>query len=428
MRSRRARAQNQQKPVVIMKNEELQKVLDKIRTYRDEAIRLETELTGRPALGPENGGEGEQEKAAWLKAYLEELGLKVDQYNSPDERVSCGYRPNLTAVLKGRSKSGPKLWIMSHTDVVPPGDYKLWSGDPYVVRVEGDKLIGRGVEDNQGGMVSSILAVKAFLETAVTPNAPVGLVLMADEETGSEHGMQYLMKEHRDLFDKKDLVIIPDSGSPKGVDIEVAEKSILWIRIRTLGKQTHGSVPEKGINAHKAAAFLTTRLNTLYHRFRRRNELFAPPISTFEPTKKEANVPNVNTIPGEDVIYFDCRILPEYKLRDVVRAVREMARETEKKYRVKIKLEFPQMESAAPPTAPDAPVALAISRAVKDLRRRKTKSIGIGGGTVAKYFRDAGFPCAVWCTMDERAHTPDEYTKIPYLLADAGVFAHIALQ
>jgi succinyl-diaminopimelate desuccinylase len=410
-----------------MNKDALNAVIGKIDGYRDDVITLETELTKRQALGPESDGDGEKEKAEYLKSYIEDLGLRVDQYDSPDDRVSCGYRPNLVTVLDGETK-GPKLWIMAHVDVVPPGDLGLWSGDPWTVRVDGDKLIGRGVEDNQGGMVSSLLTVKAFKEAGVKPHLPIGLVLVADEETGSVHGLQYLMENHKDLFRKDDLVVIPDSGSPKGVEIEVAEKSILWIKIRTVGKQTHGSVPEKGINAHKAAAWLTTRMNTLYHRYRRRNDLFAPPISTFEPTRKEANVPNVNTIPGEDILYFDCRILPDYKLSDVIKSVRRLARETEKKYRVKIKLEFPQMEKAAPPTSPDAPVAVAIARAVKELRRRRTQTIGIGGGTVAKYFRDAGFPCAVWCTMDEQAHTPDEYTMIPYILDDARVFAHVAMQ
>jgi succinyl-diaminopimelate desuccinylase len=71
---------------------------------------------------------------------------------------------------------------------------------------------------------------------------------------------------------------------------------------------------------------------------------------------------------------------------------------------------------------------VAIARAVKDLRRIKTKPVGIGGGTVAKFFRQAGFPCVVWSTMDDRAHTPDEYALIPHILEDAKVFAHVALQ
>jgi succinyl-diaminopimelate desuccinylase len=169
-------------------------------------------------------------------------------------------------------------------------------------------------------------------------------------------------------------------------------------------------------------------MQTMYQKFRRRDTLFHPSNSTFEPTKKEANVPNVNTIPGEDVIYFDCRILPSYKVDAVMKEMRRLARETEKKYRVKMSFEMVQKEIAAPPTPVDAPVAVSITRAVKELRRKKPRTIGIGGGTVAKYLREAGFPCAVWSTMDEQAHRPDEYAKLSHILADAKVFAHMALQ
>jgi succinyl-diaminopimelate desuccinylase len=256
----------------------------------------------------------------------------------------------------------------------------------------------------------------------------IALGLVADEETGSKYGLCHLLHEHGDLFDKNDLIVVPDSGNPKGTAIEVAEKSILWARFQTRGKQTHGSEPGKGINAHKAAAYLTTRLDTLYSRFRKRDDLFDPPLSTFEPTRHDANVENINTIPGEDVTYFDCRVLPHYKLSEVIKVMRGLVRETEKKFRVKIQVEFPQKETAAPPTSTDAPVVVAIARAVRELRRRRPRAIGIGGGTVAKHLREAGFPCVVWSTMDERAHTPDEYALIPYILDDAKVFAHVAMQ
>ena len=265
-------------------------------------------------------------------------------------------------------------------------------------------------------------------ETGIQPNLPYGLILCADEETGSKHGVQFLMETQKELFNKKDLIVIPDAGDEKGTMIEVAEKSILWMRFTTRGKQTHGSTPEKGVNAHKAACYLATRLDTLHHKFRKRDKVFDPPISTFEPTRREANVPNVNTIPGEDVMFFDCRVLPQYKVSDVIAYTKTLIRETEKKFKVKITLDFPQKEVAAPPTPTDAPVALAIERAVKQLRKRTPKTMGIGGGTVAKFFREAGYYCAVWATQDENAHAPDEYSRISSTLADAKVFAHIALQ
>jgi len=396
--------------------------------YADEVVKLQTELCKLPALGPESDGEGEIKKAEFLEGYLRSIGFDdIKRYDAPDTRVACGFRPNIVATLPGKSASS-RLWVMTHMDVVPPGDLNMWTGDPWTVRVDGDKIIGRGSEDNQQGMISSLLVAKAFKQTGIRPGLPYGLILCADEETGSAYGVGYLVKTQKDLFRKSDLVIIPDAGNPKGTMLEVAEKSILWIKFHTKGKQTHGSTPEKGANAHKAACYMVSRLESLYKKFGKKNAIFEPPISTFEPTKKEANVPNVNTIPGEDVVYFDCRILPSYKLADVIKTVTRIARETERRYKVKIAVSFPQKQTAAPPTAADAPVVKAITAAMKDLRKRVPKPMGIGGGTVAKFFRDKGFACAVWGTQDEVAHSPDEYSKLSATLADAKVFAHIAMQ
>lgn len=402
-------------------------VVARIDGYRDNVIELQRELCRRPALDPTSGGIGEIEKAAWLESYLRGLGLSVSRYDAPDARVPSGKRPNLVAYYPSNPSTGPRLWIIAHTDVVPPGDPALWSGDPWTLRVDGDKLIGRGVEDNQGGLSAAVMAVRSFIEAGVTPAIPFALAFVADEETGSVYGLRYLIEKHKSLFRKDDLIIIPDSGDPHGTEIEIAEKGILWVRFRTLGKQTHGSVPATGINAHKASAYMITRMESLYTKFKKRDPLFHPSNSTFEPTKKENNVPNINTIPGEDVIYFDCRILPAYKLNDVIKAMTAVVKETERKFKVKIEMTFAQKESPAPPTPADSPVAVAITRAVKEQRKKTPKAIGIGGGTVAKYLREAGFPCAVWATLDERAHRPDEHVRVSHILADAKSFAHIAL-
>ncbi len=414
-------------PGAIQDTNALAAVLERIDGYRDAVVEMQRELCRRPALAPENGGDGEWEKAAWLQAHVETLGLRTERCDAPDPRVSSGVRPNLIATLEGR-EDGPATWVISHTDVVPPGEASLWTGDPWTLRVDGDRLIGRGVEDNQAGLVASVLSARAFVEAGVRPARRLALALVADEETGSVYGLRHLLADRRRPFGRDDLVIVPDAGNPRGTMIEVAEKSILWVRVHTIGRQAHGSEPDRGRNAHRAAAWMITRMDSLYRRFRRRDPLFDPPVSTFEPTRKEANVPNVNTIPGDDVVYFDCRVLPGYPLRDVVAAIRDIARQTRERFGVRVRLSFPQKEEAAPPTPADAPVVRALSTAIRALRRRRARVMGIGGGTVARYLREAGVPCAVWSTMDERAHTPDEYARISSILDDARVLAHVALQ
>ncbi len=405
------------------------KITRRLESYKDEIIEVETKLTAIPALSPENGGEGEIKKAEYIQSYLEKV-LHCDDlklYQAPDDRVPCKYRPNLVAKFKGKSQART-IWIMSHIDVVPPGDLDKWDGDPWTVRVKDGKIFGRGTEDNQQGIVSSLCAVKAFRDEGIMPEYDIGLVLVADEETGSKYGIDYLLGNHKDIFKQEDIIIIPDAGNKEGSVIEVAEKSIVWFKFRTIGKQTHASTPEKGVNAHKAGANLIVKLNNLYLMYNAADPVFEPPISTFEPTKKEANVPNINTVPGEDVFYFDCRLLPSYDVDQFSENVKRICQEIETRYRVTIEVTTEQDLRAAPPTPADAPVVKALEKAISETRHIQPTAQGIGGGTVAAFFRKAGFNAAVWATQDETLHEPNEYVKIDNIINDAKVFAHVALQ
>jgi succinyl-diaminopimelate desuccinylase len=403
------------------------KISQRIDSFRDDMINLQIQLAAVPAIAPASGGEGEEKKAAVLVKFLQENGFQdIEVIKVPDLDAPSGSRPNVLAYYRGKS-SAKTVWIMTHTDVVPPGELSLWSGPPFKPWVEAGKIYGRGVEDNQQDMVASIYAVKAFQAEGIKPNFDIGLALVADEETGSEKGIGYVL-HHSKAFRHKDIIIVPDAGNEDGTLIEVAEKSILWLKFKTLGKQAHGSMPEKGINSFKAASFLVTELNNLYQVFPIKDPLFDPPISTFEPTKKEANVPNINTIPGEDIFYMDSRILPNYKVEEVEAKIKELSAKIEARFKVKITIEEHQKALAAPPTSAKASVVAALEKAVKRVYGKEGKAMGIGGGTVAALFRRAGFEAACWSRIDETAHQPNEYCIIDNMVGDAKVFAHIFLQ
>jgi len=250
---------------------------------------------------------------------------------------------------------------------------------------------------------------------------------VSDEESGSKYGIIPLL-EKANVFRPNDVAIVPDSGTPDGSEIEVAEKSILWLQITTKGRQGHASTPEKALNAHRAALHLTLQLDEYLHsKYSAVDTLFEPPTSTFEPTKHELNVDNVNTIPGVDVQYFDCRILPRYPLGDVLEDVDLIKHRIEKEHGVDITIKAVQQEENTLPTSPNSEVVEKLKISLKKLRRLNPKPIGIGGGTVALYFRRKGIPTAVWSTLDEMAHQPNEYCKIRNLIDDAKVFIHVAL-
>ena len=397
---------------------DFKEVKDFVEGLKDEAIRIEKLLTSIPAMAPESDGDGEEKKAIALEKYLISLGFpKPEYFYAPDERVSSKRRPNMLFTIEGKQKTS--LWIISHLDVVPPGEG--WNASPWEVRQEGDKIIGRGVEDDQQGLTSSVLAVLPFIKLGITPEYTIKLLFVADEEVGSKYGVCYLLKEHS-LFQKGDLILVPDGGDPKGETIEVAEKTTIWFKFITKGLQTHASMPDSGNNAFVAGSDLVLRLHNLQTVFNKKDPLFAPDYSTFQPTKKEANVPNVNTIPGEDVFYMDARILPLYNPEDIVEAVKKECREVEEKYGVKIDIEYDDIEYS-PQTPKDARVVRELGEALTKIRGITPKIIGIGGGTVAAPLRVKGFEVAMWSSLDDMAHQANEYALLSNIIDDAVIMA-----
>ncbi|CCO24277.1 M20 family metallo-hydrolase [Maridesulfovibrio hydrothermalis] len=398
-------------------------LLSKIDELKDTAIELHSKLVSIPAIGPDNNGSGEKEKADFIAAYLKDNGFgEVKSYNAPDERVECGYRPNLVTVIPGQDSSRT-LWIISHMDVVPVGDLSLWSSDPFTMIQDGDAIYGRGVEDNHQGLVSSVIAAKALLQSGMTPGINLGLIFVSDEETGSEYGLEYMLKKHEDLFKKKDLFLVPDFGEPDSSIVEIAEKSTIWFKVTVEGKQCHASTPDHGVNSLIAAAAMIVEIPELKFHFDEEDELFSPPYSTFEPTKKEANVENINTLPGKDIFYIDCRVLPNYELSEVIEQVKGMALYVAEEYGVTINVEVETQNQAAPPTPVNSEIVDKVAFAINEVYGIEAKPGGIGGGTVAAHLRERGYQTVVWATLLHQAHQPNEKGSIANTLNDAKVMA-----
>jgi len=407
----------------------MSELMKKIESYRDAMTKAQTDMCALKAISPETGGEGEYDKAQYVKK-LVSFADEVEEYDAKDERAKKGIRPNIIARIYGKDRSRA-VWIMSHLDVVPEGDRSLWATDPFKAVVRDGKIYGRGVEDNQQAIVSSIFAAKAFKDLGIKPKYDLNLLFVSDEEMGSEYGLVFLLKEHRELFRKDDIYIVPDYGGPKGDEIEVAEKTALWLKFAVEGKQTHASLPGMGLNAHRAGSDLLLAVDrALHEEYAAKSELFSPPESTFEPTKREANVPNVNTIPGKDVFYFDCRVLPEYDPHEIRSCAKKVAEGIEKKYgvRVSVDLELLQTGGKTPVTDPNSEGVRLLKSAIKKVYGVEARPVGVGGGTVAAFLRIAGFNAYVWTKVDDVAHQANEYHAIDDLVGNAKVFAALAYE
>lgn len=397
----------------------------KVEQLAEECVAFLRDICAIPAIGPENNGDGEMAKYRVVKDMVLSLGPdRVEEVHAPDDRVPDGVRPNLLAVFSGRD-AGRTLWILSHIDVVPPGELSLWERDPFQPYVKDGFLVGRGVEDNGQALAASIYAVKAVRET-VGFGLNVGLALVSDEESGSHYGLEYVLRNRPEFFAENDLIVAPDAGNKDGDHIEVAEKHLLHVKFRVKGKQGHASRPDLSCNTLRAAAHCIVALDdALASRFSDQDPFFNPPGSTFEPTKKEANVPNINTIPGEDVFYFDCRVLPHISVDDVVAEMHAAAGAIAERFGVTVEVEEVLRFEAPAATPADSPVVLALAQAVQEVYGVQPKPTGIGGQTVAAFFRKKGLRAAVWEKILGYAHAPNEMIAIDNLIGNAKVFARM---
>ena len=226
------------------------------------------------------------------------------------------------------------------------------------------------------------------------------------------------------MFTDDDIIIVPDWGSPNGSMIEVAEKSVLWLKVSVEGKTCHGSSPQSGLNAYRVSTYLLADLmDRLPARFPARDGMFRPPESTFEPTKRPATVENVNTIPGHDEFCMDMRVLPCYSVDEVLGFVREVASEHADRTGARIAVDIIQCEPAGKASSVSTMGFTALGDAVEKVTGSRPTAVGVGGGTCANFFRMDGFDAYVWQCGGGTLHAPNEYVEMSNLMTDAKVFA-----
>lgn len=187
------------------------------------------------------GAEGEC--MAWVAELLRGVGCE------PRMLADASGRPNVVARLAGRGEA-PPLLLQGHVDVVAARGE--WLHAPFAGEVHDGYVWGRGALDMKGG-VAMMLA--AFMRAALAEAPPPGDLIMcvlADEEAGSDHGAEFLVREHPELFDGVRYSIGEFGGFTTTVagqrfyPIMVAEKPVCWTRATLRGAAGHGSLAVRG--------------------------------------------------------------------------------------------------------------------------------------------------------------------------------------
>jgi acetylornithine deacetylase/succinyl-diaminopimelate desuccinylase-like protein len=169
-------------------------------------------------------------------------------------------RPNLIARLKGRGKAAP-LMLYGHVDVVPTAK-QAWTYPPFEAKIVDGFIWGRGALDMKGGIAMMLAAVLRAKAEGLTPSGDIVLVILCDEEAGSEYGAKYLVENHSDQFAEIRYAIgefggyTAHVGTKKFYPIQIAEKQVCSIKATIRGPGGHGARPMRGGAMAKLADFL----------------------------------------------------------------------------------------------------------------------------------------------------------------------------
>ncbi|MEW1681977.1 ArgE/DapE family deacylase [Streptomyces sp. NPDC093594] len=216
----------------------------------DEAATARTlkELISVPSV---TGSAAESELQHQLAGRLEWLGMDVDLWSMdlPALRADPEF-PGTEAPreeawgLVGTTPDGgdgPTLILQGHVDVVPPGDLTAWDGDPFVPRVTGDVVHGRGACDMKAGLAAHLAALAAIRAAGIRLRGRVAAHFVVGEEDGGLGAFGTLRRGHGG-----DACVIAE---PTAGTLITANAGALTFRIRVPGKAAHGSSREQGVSA-----------------------------------------------------------------------------------------------------------------------------------------------------------------------------------
>ncbi|MCZ2108657.1 MAG: M20/M25/M40 family metallo-hydrolase [Dehalococcoidia bacterium] len=388
----------------------------------------------------------EKPAARFLGAILEAEGIAVEYIETAPEREVA------VATLKGDGSKRP-IMLCNHTDVVPV-ETAYWTVPAFDGAIRDGRVYGRGAVDMKGCGVMQLMAFILLKRQGVPLKRDVVFCAVPDEEAGSDYGMAWLCEHRPDVVDVEFELSEGGGGSTrfggkeaKVFSVATNEKDICWLRLTSIGRPGHGSVPHADNSAIYLARALVkladwerpltfTDETTAYlqrlseaglfpsltdeaaveSQIRSSPELLAAFINTLNITMLNAGI-KANVVPAKSEAIVDCRLLPGQRKEDWMRQVQEYIDDD----RVQVSLYSP--DHGEPANVPwDTELFRTINSVVREAMEDAVVVPGMTiGGTDNRFLRAKGIPAYgfIPCLLssDERRgfHGNDEFLTIDNL-------------
>ncbi len=360
-------------------------------------LQLAKELIKFPSITPVDAG-----VMKFLEKKLKKLGFKTKILEFKEKN----FQPvkNLYARLGNK---GQNFCYAGHLDVVPPGNLKDWTTNPFKPSVKKGHLIGRGANDMKSSIAAFVSAVSIFLMKNRNFNGSISLLITGDEEGDAVNGTKKVVEYLKNRKEKINFCLVGEPTNPTklGEMIKIGRRGSLTGKLTIFGLQGHVAYPHRANNP-------STIIIKILKKFK--DIKFDKGTKNFQPTNLEVTKINIdntadNVIPAAAEATFNIRFNNKYSSKSLIKKLNNILTKVNKKNKSKFKISY-KVSGEAFLTKPNKTTFM-IQNIVKKITKVKPKLSTTGGTSDLRFIKKIS-PGLEFGLVGKTMHKVDEAVSI----------------
>ena len=373
-------------------------------------LQLSKDLIRFPSVTPIDAG-----AINYLSKKLKQLGFNCKILEFKDKK-----NPTIKNLYARLGNKRPNLCYAGHTDVVPPGNIKDWTVNPFRPVVKKNYLIGRGANDMKSSIACFLAAVNNFIKNNKKIDGSISFLITGDEEAqainGTKKVVDYLIKKK----EKIDFCIVGEPTNPKklGEMIKIGRRGSLSCNLEIHGSQGHVAYPHLSINPINSLVAICKKLKE--KPLDKGNIHFQP--SNLEFTGIDVNNKVHNVIPARAKIQFNVRYNNFHTSISLKKMINSTVKTICKKNKTRYKIEF-LVSGDSFLTKPGKTIQMA-KKIIKKITKINPVFSTTGGTSDARFIKKMA-PCLEFGLVNKTMHRVDECVSVTDLKKLTKIYENI---
>ena len=373
-------------------------------------LQLAKQLIKFPTVTPIDAG-----IMKFLEKKLKTLGFKTKILEFKEKNS----KPvkNLYAKLGNK---GPNFCYAGHLDVVPAGNLKDWTVNPFKPSIKKGFLIGRGANDMKSSVAAFVSAVSNFISKGRQFNGSISLLITGDEEGVAINGTKKVVEYLRKKKEKIDFCLVGEPTNPNklGEMIKIGRRGSMTGKLTIIGIQGHVAYPDRANNPSTALVQILKELKEIK---------FDNGTKDFQPTNLEITKINIdnfadNVIPGSANAKFNIRFNNKHSSNSIKKKIDKIIKRISKKNKSKFNIDY-SVSGEAFLTKPNDTTYM-IRDEIKRITKIKPKLSTTGGTSDARFIRKIA-PCLEFGLVGKTMHKVDEAVSLSDLKKLTLIYSNI---